>query len=111
MAFLTFDSYNFNFDSIKERAIGATLVYLSVNSFSKNVKRIFMNKDKGVFGIKMNDGEEIKVHLQKGDTWDTEKALLLCYIKWVNQNKSDFNEIFNLLDRIEDTSKGEKAQG
>lgn len=98
-------------NDIIRKSIRATKSFLSVQSFKNKIDKIFMKKDRGTFCVKMCNGEEIRVHLQKGDTWDTEKALLLCYIKWVNGNDSKFNEIFDLLDRVEDTTKNEKAKG
>lgn len=91
------------YDAIKE---GFNAIY-GVESFKKRVKVVFENKKKRVFGVKLDNGETITVHCAPNDTWDSEKALLACYVKYINDNSGKFNELFGLLDNVVKTEKGE----
>ena len=72
----------------------------SVDAFKRNVKVVFENKAKRVFGVKMKNGDVITVHCAKNDTWDSEKALLACYVKYMNHNNGKFNGLFDLRSNV-----------
>lgn len=76
-----------------------------VKVFTNSIDFIYQNKKKGAFGIKFKNGTNITVHLQKGDKWDSEKALLMCYVKWLNGGKGNFNDIFDVLEGVVDSDK------
>lgn len=80
----------------------------SVESFMKRVKVVFENKEKRIFGLKLKNGEVVTVRCAENDTWDSEKALLACYVKYLNGNNGKFNEYFKLLDNVVKTGKEEK---
>lgn len=64
-----------------------------VNTFE--IKNVLANEEKGAFTVVWADGTNTVVHLQKGDTWDNEKALAMCFTKKALGNKGNFNNKFN----------------
>ena len=64
-----------------------------VNTFE--IKNVLANEAKGAFTVVWADGTTTVVHLQKGDVWDNEKALAMCFTKKALGNKGNFNNKFN----------------
>lgn len=58
------------------------------------IQTILANKKKGVFTVVWMDGTNTMIHIQDGDTWDDEKALAMCFVKKLYENKGKFNDIF-----------------
>lgn len=58
------------------------------------IQTILANKKKGVFTVVWMDGTNTMIHIQDGDTWDDEKALAMCFVKKLHENKGKFNDIF-----------------
>ena len=60
---------------------------------NSNIDRVWFNPVKGTTVVRWNDGSKTMVRCQKGDTFDKEKGLALCYMKKTLGNKGNFNEI------------------
>lgn len=70
------------------------------------IDRVFWNEKKRVFGIKFIDGNVCTVHCSPNDTWDIEKGLLACLVKYfIGGNTGSYNKLFKLLDEDCDTEK------
>ena len=65
-----------------------------VNGNKFEIQAILANKKKGVFTVVWMDGTNTMIHIQDGDTWDDEKALAMCFVKKLYENKGKFNDIF-----------------
>lgn len=57
------------------------------------IDRVWFNPVKGTTVVRWVDGSKTMVRCQKGETFDKEKGLALCYMKRTLGNKSSFNEI------------------
>lgn len=55
------------------------------------IKQIIFNKPATI--ILWRNGDKTVVKCQKGDKFDKEKGIALCFMKYVLGNKSNFNEI------------------
>lgn len=55
---------------------------------------LLANKEKGAFTVVWADGTHTVIHIQDGDNWDDEKALAMCFVKKMMDNKGSFNDIF-----------------
>lgn len=71
--------------------------------FANAVDFIFRNKVKGTFGVKMKNGDIVTAKLSDNDTWDDEKALLVCFAKYIGGGS--LRDFFGLLDGVVDTNK------
>ena len=60
---------------------------------NSNIDRVWFNPVKGTTVVRWIDGSKTMVRCQKGDTFDKEKGLALCYMKKTLGNKGNFNEI------------------
>jgi GH24 family phage-related lysozyme (muramidase) len=77
----------------KEEEVKMEKKVTPVNTFE--IKNVLANEEKGAFTVVWADGTNTVVHLQKGDTWDNEKALAMCFTKKALGNKGNFNNKFN----------------
>lgn len=59
-----------------------------------NIQSITANHKKNAFTVVWGDGSHTIIHLQKGDVWDDEKALAMCFVKHMMGDKGSFNDIF-----------------
>ena len=59
-----------------------------------DIQSITANHKKNAFTVVWGDGSHTIVHLQKGDVWDDEKALAMCFVKHMLGDKGSFNDIF-----------------
>ena len=59
-----------------------------------DIQSIIANHKKNAFTVVWGDGSHTIVHLQKGDVWDDEKALAMCFVKHMMGDKGNFNDIF-----------------
>jgi hypothetical protein len=59
-----------------------------------DIQSITANHKKNAFTVVWGDGSHTIVHLQKGDVWDDEKALAMCFVKHMMGDKGNFNDIF-----------------
>ena len=59
-----------------------------------DIQSITANHKKNAFTVVWGDGSHTIVHLQKGDVWDDEKALAMCFVKHMMGDKGSFNDIF-----------------
>lgn len=59
-----------------------------------NIQSITANHKKNAFTVVWGDGSHTMIHLQKGDVWDDEKALAMCFVKHMMGDKGSFNDIF-----------------
>ena len=75
-----------------------------VVEFKNQVKIVFKNEAKRIFGVKLVDGTVVTVRCNPHDEWDEEKALLAVFAKWLCGNSGNFNKLFDLLDNVVDTS-------
>ena len=57
------------------------------------IDQVWFNPAKGTTVVRWIDGSKTMVRCQKGETFDKEKGLALCYMKRTLDNKSSFNEI------------------
>lgn len=76
--------------------IDKTRTSISINSsYPKDgyIDRVWFNPVKGTTVVRWVDGSKTMVRCQKGETFDKEKGLALCYMKRTLGNKSSFNEI------------------
>lgn len=64
------------------------------NSICFNIQSITANYKKNAFTVVWGDGSHTIIHLQKGDVWDNEKALAMCFVKHMMGDKGNFNDIF-----------------
>lgn len=69
----------------------------SVKDNKFEIQSILANKEKGVFTVVWMDGTHTMIHIQDGDAWDDEKALAMCFVKELYDNKSKFNDIFTKI--------------
>jgi hypothetical protein len=77
-----------------------------------DIQSITANHKKNAFTVVWGDGSHTIVHLQKGDVWDDEKALAMCFTKKALGNKGNFNDKFNdVLDNKMKVIPAEKADG
>lgn len=78
-----------------------------LEKFIADVDYVFYNKKKKTFGVKLKNKETITIHLQDGDTWDDEKALLMCFAKYKSApgSHTSLNDFFGLLDGAVNTEK------
>lgn len=72
-----------------------------------DIQSITANHKKNAFTVVWGDGSHTIIHLQKGDVWDDEKALAMCFVKHLFGDKSDFNDIFTeeLPSKLKEISK------
>ena len=59
-----------------------------------DIQSITANHKKNAFTVVWADGSHTIIHLQKGDVWDDEKALAMCFIKHMMGDTGSFNDIF-----------------
>ena len=59
-----------------------------------DIQSITANHKKNAFTVVWGDGSHSIVHLQKGDVWDDEKALAMCFVKHMMGDTGSFNDIF-----------------
>lgn len=59
-----------------------------------DIQSITANHKKNAFTVVWGDGSHTIIHLQKGDVWDDEKALAMCFIKHMMGDTGSFNDIF-----------------
>jgi hypothetical protein len=59
-----------------------------------DIQSITANHKKNAFTVVWGDGSHTIVHLQKGDVWDDEKALAMCFVKHMMGDTGSFNDIF-----------------
>ena len=59
-----------------------------------DIQSITANHKKNAFTVVWGDGSHTIIHLQKGDVWDDEKALAMCFVKHMMGDKGSFNDIF-----------------
>ena len=59
-----------------------------------DIQSITANHKKNAFTVVWGDGSHTIIHLQKGDVWDDEKALAMCFVKHLMGDKGSFNDIF-----------------
>lgn len=83
-------------DSIKThtKALKGTDLVEMFTRKDRGIQTILANHKKRVFTVVWVDGTRTMIMLQDGDTWDTEKALAMCYVKKICGNKGAFNDIF-----------------
>lgn len=83
-----------------------------------DIQSITANHKKNAFTVAWGDGSHTIIHLQKGDVWDDEKALAMCFVKHMMGDTGSFNDIFTTempekikhigkVEPVEDTSKDE----
>lgn len=58
------------------------------------IQSITANHKKNAFTVVWGDGSHTMIHLQKGDVWDDEKALAMCFVKHLMGDTGSFNDIF-----------------
>ena len=58
------------------------------------IQSITANHKKNAFTVVWGDGSHTIIHLQKGDVWDDEKALAMCFVKHMMGDTGSFNDIF-----------------
>jgi hypothetical protein len=77
-----------------------------------DIQSITANHKKNAFTVVWGDGSHTIVHLQKGDVWDDEKALAMCFVKHMMGDKGNFNDIFTeeLPAKIKHIGKVEPAE-
>lgn len=96
------------FEKWLEEALGISTInsFASVNHIDNSVtfktpkdpfevQSILSNREKNCFTVVWADGTKTMVHCQKGDEWDDEKALAMCFTKKALGNKGNFNDKFN----------------
>lgn len=59
-----------------------------------DIQSITANHKKNAFTVVWGDGSRTIIHLQKGDVWDDEKALAMCFVKHMMGDTGSFNDIF-----------------
>ena len=59
-----------------------------------DIQSITANHKKNAFTVVWGDGSHTIIHLQKGDIWDDEKALAMCFVKHMMGDTGSFNDIF-----------------
>lgn len=59
-----------------------------------DIQAITANHKKNAFTVVWGDGSHTIIHLQKGDVWDDEKALAMCFVKHMMGDTGSFNDIF-----------------
>lgn len=59
-----------------------------------DIQSITANHKKNAFTVVWGDGSHTMIHLQKGDVWDDEKALAMCFVKHMMGDTGSFNDIF-----------------
>jgi hypothetical protein len=59
-----------------------------------DIQSITANHKKNAFTVVWGDGSHTIIHLQKGDVWDDEKALAMCFVKHMMGDTGSFNDIF-----------------
>lgn len=59
-----------------------------------DIQSITANHKKNAFTVVWGDGSHTIIHLQKGDVWDDEKALAMCFVKHMMGDTNSFNDIF-----------------
>ena len=59
-----------------------------------DIQSITANHKKNAFTVVWADGSHTIIHLQKGDVWDDEKALAMCFVKHMMGDTGSFNDIF-----------------
>ena len=82
------DNTNANWRTITE----AALIHGAKRADS-GIKEVYFNEFKATTCVLWKDGTKTIIKCQKGDVFDREKALALCYIKKTLGNKSSFNEV------------------
>ncbi len=58
------------------------------------IKQVWFNKKKGTTVVLWNDETKTMVKCHPDDEWDKEKALAMCYVKRLMDNRGCYNEIF-----------------
>jgi hypothetical protein len=64
-----------------------------INNFTKAINKVIFTKNKETI-VLWKDGTKTIVTCQEGDTFDKEKGLALCIIKYIFGNIAEFNNIF-----------------
>ena len=67
-----------------------------INELILSIKKVMFNKNATI--VFWNTGEKTVVKCQKGETFDKEKGLALCLIKYLYGNIGYYNEIFKAFD-------------
>ena len=66
------------------------------------VKKVVFNERKGATTVLWNDGTVTVVKCSEEDEWDEEKAIAICFMKKMYQNRGCFNEFLRkYLDNAE----------
>ena len=87
---IVFDSLGDIMQEVEKDAIGK---YKS-KPICFDIQSITANHKKNVFTVVWGDGSHTMIHLQKGDVWDDEKALAMCFVKHMMGDTGSFNDIF-----------------
>lgn len=67
---------------------------IAENCPDDDIKNVYFNKEKRTTTILWKDGSYTTVKCSKNDTWDEEKAIALCYMKKIFNNRGCYNEVF-----------------
>lgn len=84
------DSLGDIMEEVEKDAVGK----YSGKSICFDIQSITANHKKNAFTVVWADGSHTIIHLQKGDVWDDEKALAMCFVKHMMGDKGSFNNIF-----------------
>ena len=77
-----------------------------------DIQSITANHKKNAFTVVWGDGSHTIIHLQKGDVWDDEKALAMCFVKHMMGDTGSFNDIFTteMPEKIKHIGKAEPVE-
>lgn len=98
------EEYEKTIDEQKERELDRKRK--SIDALVYQIKRVVFNKNATI--VFWNTGEKTVVKCQKGETFDKEKGVALCILKYLCGNISYYNEIFKSLNL--DESFDEKGE-
>lgn len=87
---ITFDSLG----DVMEKAEKNVTGKYSGKPICFDIQAITANHKKNAFTVVWSDGSHTIIHLQKGDVWDDEKALAMCFVKHMMGDTGSFNDIF-----------------
>lgn len=74
-----------------------------INHFISTIDKVIFNKNATI--VLWKSGEKTVVKCQKGETFDKEKGLALCIIKYIFGNIGYYNEIFKSFDLDEEKTE------
>lgn len=74
-----------------------------INLFISTIDKVIFNKNATI--VLWKNGEKTVVKCQKGETFDKEKGLALCIIKYIFGNIGYYNEIFKSFDLDEEKTE------